>query len=469
MVELDGHSLDLATVVRIAHDREQVALAAGVRERMQAARDVVERVLARDDPAYGLTTSVGVRKRVRVRASESAEFNARLIADHRVATGPDAPRAVVRATLARLANGFAGGTAGVRHELAAHVVDLLNADDLPRVRLLGSAGMGDLASMADVGAHLLDGLPLAARESTAVLASNAFATGLGALALADGARFLEQQAVIAALELEALCANVSMLHPAIARVRPYRGLARVLGRLHAALEGSFLWQPGAARGLQDPLSFRGVPQILGAADDALSFACSQVEIELNASDDNPLVLLDEDRVISTGSYDVLALAQALDVARLALGPVLSSANERTIKLLQSPHSGLNDGLESREGFGCALSEYVWAAQALSTEARLLIAPVSCELASSSGAQGTEDRVTMAPLAARRLAEMLDLARKLAAIQLVIAAQAVELRGSTPLGAGTGALVRLARAHVPFLEAEQTIRPDLTTLVGALAG
>ncbi len=466
---LDGHSLTLADVVRVARSRQPVALSAASIERMGAARAVVERVLERGDLAYGLTTAVGVRKGVRVEAGASALFNARLIADHRVASGPDASEEVVRATLVRLANGLAAGTAGVRPALAERVVALLNANELPRVRLLGSVGMGDLAPMADVATRLADGFPLAAREGVALLASNAFSTALAALALDRCDRYLRLQARLGALELEALCANVTMLHPAIAEVRPYPGIARVLDRLRAALAGSFLWQPGAARSLQDPLSFRGLPQILGAADDAVSFALAQLAIELNASYDNPLVLITEDRVISTGNYDVLPLAQALDVARLALGPVISSANERTIKLMQSPHSGLSDGLESGPGFGCALSEYVWAAQALSTEARLLVAPVSPALASASGAQGIEDRVTMAPLAARRLDEMLELAGSLAAIQLVVAAQAVELRGSAPLGAKTAELVSLAREHVPFLTDEASIEPDLGPLAAALLG
>ncbi len=469
VLELDGRSLTLADLVRVARSHQPVALSRAAIERMHSARAVVERVLERGDAVYGLTRAVGVRKGVRVESGENATFNARLIADHRVGSGLDASEAVVRATLVRLANGFAAGAAGVRPELAERVVSLLNANDLPRVRLIGSVGMGDLAPMADVGAHIADGFPLAAREGVAILSTSSFSTALAALALDRCDRYLALQAKIGALELEALSANVTMLHPAIAVARPYAGIARVLERLHAALAGSFLWQPEAARALQDPLSFRDLPQILGAADDAVGFALSQLAIELNASTDSPLVLIDEDRVVSTGNYDVLPLAQALDIARLALGSVISSANERTIKLLQSPHSGLSDGLEAGPGWGCALSEYVWAAQALSTEARLLVAPVSHELASASGAQGIEDRVTLAPLAARRLDEMLELAAPLAAIQLVVAAQAVELRGSTPLGAETAELVTLAREHVPFLAADAAIVPDLAPLAAALQG
>ena len=466
-LELDGRSLSLAEVVQVACSHRPVALSHAAVERMRAARAVVERVLERGHAVYGLTTAVGVRTSVRVGAGENAIFNARLIADHRVGSGPDASEAVVRATLVRLANGFAAGAAGVRPELAERVVELLNANDLPRVRLIGSVGMGDLAPMADVGAHIADGFPLGAREGVAILSTSSFSTALAALALDRCDRYLTLQARLGALELEALSANVTMLHPAIAVARPYPGIARVLERLHAALAGSFLWQPGAARSLQDPLSFRDLPQILGAADDAVGFALSQLAIELNASTDSPLVLVEEDRVISTGNYDVLPLAQALDVARLALGPVISSANERTIKLMQSPHSGLADGLESGPGWGCALSEYVWAAQALATEARLLVAPVSHELGSASGAQGIEDRLTLAPLAARRLDEMLELAGSLAAIQLVVAAQAVELRGSAPLGAETAELVTLAREHVPFLAADSAIVPDIAPLAAAL--
>ena len=194
-------------------------------------------------------------------------------------------------------------------------------------------------------------------------------------------------------------------------MRPYAGLAESLARLRGLLEGSSLWEPGAARNLQDPLSFRGLPQLHGALRDALSFARGQLEIELNASQENPLVVPDEDRIVSVANFEILPLAAALDFLRIALAPALTTAAERLLKLLQGPLTGLPDGLAPRQGLAeNSLGEHGVTAQALTAEARLLAQPVSFELVTTTHAEGIEDRMTMAPLAARRLAEMVGARR-----------------------------------------------------------
>lgn len=467
-VVLDGRSLDTAAVVRVARDGARVELAPVAVEHMRACRAVVEAAVAAGEPVYGVTTGVGVRSRVAVAPAEMDAFNRRLISDHRVATGPPAPRDVVRATMVRLANSFASGTPGVRPELAALVVDALNAGVEPEVRLLGSAGQGDLAPMADLAADILDGFGLAAREGLAMLNSSAFSTGLAVLAAHDAERLLDSATVCAALDLEAFGANPSPLQEGIGRVRPYPGLLRVLADLRSALAGSVLWT-AAPRRLQDPLSFRNAAPILGAARDALAFTAGQVAIELNASQENPVVLADEARLVSCANYEMLPLSQALDVARIGLAPALTSANERLVKLLQAPHTGLTDGLQAPgTTHENGLSELAWTGQALAPEARLLAAPVSGETASSSQAEGIEDRVSMAPLSGRRTAEMCALGARLLAVGVVVSCQAVELRGARPLGAGTGRALAQVRALVPHLRAGESVHPDLDQ-VAALVG
>jgi len=448
-VTLTGYSLTVDELVRVARGGEPVELGGGVPERLAAGREVVLRALERNVPVYGLTTGVGVRKRTRVDRSAQPDFNRQLILDHRVGQGPPAPEPVVRAQTALIANGFARGTAGVRLELVCRVVDALNEGRLPPVRSLGSIGESDLPANADLAHGLVDGFPLEAKEGIALLNHSAYSTALSALALADTRRLLESLEVIAALDLEALGANLTLLHPAIALQRPFPGLRASLERLRALLEGSYLWDEAAARSLQDPLTFRTIPQVHGAARDALGFAGRQLEIELNASQENPLVVADEDRIVSVGNFDVLPLATALDVARIALAPVLTSASERAVKLLQAPLTGLPEGLATEAGRPeSALSELGVPVQAFAAEARLLAHPVSVETASTSHHEGIEDRVTLAPLGARRLAEMVVLAERLAAVELVVAAQAVDLRGRPRLGAGTGAAFRRARELVP---------------------
>jgi histidine ammonia-lyase len=460
-VVLRGSGLTMGDVVRVARDAEPVELAPEAVDRMRETRALVERAVARGDEVYGVTTGVGARKKIRVPLEEIPHFNRRLIENHRIGTGPDASPEVVRATMLRVANAFAKGTSGVRPEIAERIVRALNEGEQPRVRLLGSLGQGDLAPLADLAAELFADVELLAKEALGLLNSNSFSTGLAALALADAERLVSTLDVTGALDLEAFAANLTMLHPAIAEVRPYPGLLGALERLRGLLEGSYLWEEGAARNLQDPLTFRCLPQIHGATRDALEFAKAQLEIELNASQENPLVIPAEDRIVSVANFDVLPLAAALDFLRIALAPALTSACERLIKLLQGPLTGLPDGLAPRQGLvENSLGEFGVAAQALTAEARLLAQPVSYEVITSTHAEGIEDRITMAPLAARRLGEMVALGERLAAIGFTVAAQAIDLRQPPVLGAGTKRAHELVRGRVPFMGEGDPLPADL---------
>jgi len=460
-VVLSGDGLTVGDVVRVAREGTQVALAPEAVERMRETRALVERAVERGDEVYGLSTGVGARKKVRVPPEEIPAFNRALIDNHRVGTGPDASEEVVRATMLRVANALAKGTAGVRPEIAERLVSALNNGERPRVRLLGSLGQADLPALADLAHELFAEIDLGAKEGLALLNSNAFSTSLAALALADLERLLDGMDVAGALDLEAFAANVTLLHPAIGEVRPYPGIVFSLARFRELLEGSYLWEPDAARNLQDPLTFRCLPQVHGAVRDALAFTRGQVEIELNASQENPLVLPEEDRIVSVANFDVLPLAAALDFLRIALAPALTSACERAEKLLQGPLTGLPDALAPRQGLAeNSLGELGVTAQGLTAEARLLAHPVSFEVVSTTHAEGIEDRMTMAPLAARRLAEMVDLGERLVAIELVIACQAVDLRDPPRLGAGTTRARARVRELIPFMGEGDALPSDL---------
>jgi histidine ammonia-lyase len=273
---------------------------------------------------------------------------------------------------------------------------------------------------------------------------------------------LDAFTVGAALDWEGFAANTSPLHPAVAEARPYPGIVRRSARMRELLAGSYLWEPGAARNLQDPLTFRNAAGILGAVDDGLSYACAQLAIELNAAHENPLVVVAAPEVIiSVPNYEALPLAAALDFARIALVPAFSSAQERSVKLLQAPLTGLGTGLQEAEAESneCALSELAWAGQALMVEARSLAHPVSTETASTLLAEGIEDRITMAPLAARRLSEEVAVAEELLALVLVVAAQAIDVRGCRPLGRGTARAHAQVRERYAFVAAGESIGPD----------
>jgi histidine ammonia-lyase len=473
-ISLNGSDLTVTQVVAVARHGETVALAPEAIAAMRRSRAIVQDVLAGGEPVYGLTTGVGERKAYLLDPAERQRFNHRLVLNHRIAQGDVAPADVVRGAMLCLANSYAKGVTGVRPELAEMIVALLNEGFAPPVRRLGSIGQGDLGPMADLAHGLIirSGFEVAENEGLALVSSNAFTTAWACLATADAGALLAVFDVAGALDLEAFGANVACLHPVIEQTRPFPGLAATLHQLRLLLAGSYLWQPGAARFLQDPLTFRCLPQIHGAARDALGYVMNILQIELNSSQSNPVVVpagngpgTEQGRIVSVGNFDIGHLAAALDFLRIALAPVVTSANERAVKLLQAPYSGLPAGLAAGVGSpDDALAELAVAGQAITVEARTLAHPVSYELASSVKGEGIEDRATMAPLSARRLADMIALSARVAAIEFVVAAQAIDLRAPGQLGLGTGRAYRMIRELVPFTHADGTLPADLEPLV-----
>jgi len=470
-IVLNGSDLTVTQVVAAARHGEAVALAPEAIAAMRRSRAVVQEILARGEPVYGLTTGVGERKSYLLDPAERQRFNHRLVLNHRIAQGDAAPADVVRGAMLCLANSYAKGVTGVRAELAEMIVTLLNEGFAPPVRRLGSIGQGDLGPMADLAHGLItrSGFEVAENEGLALVSSNAFTTAWACLATADAEALLAVFDVAGALDLEAFGANLACLDPVIEQTRPFPGLAVTLHQLRLLLAGSYLWQPGAARFLQDPLTFRCIPHIHGAARDALVYVLNILQLELNSSQSNPVVVAPEARIVSVGNFDIGPLAAALDFLRVALAPVVTSANERAVKLLQAPFSGLPAGLAASAGSpDDALAELAVAGQAITVEARTLAHPVSYELASSVKGEGIEDRATMAPLSARRLADMIALCARVAAIEFVVAAQAIDLRSPGQLGLGTGRAYRMIRELVPFTQADGTLPADLEPLVELVA-
>jgi histidine ammonia-lyase len=467
-VVVTGRDLSRNALVRVARGDERVAIDRGATARMIETRAILEEVLAAGAPVYGSNTAVGVLKRVAFEGDEAVAYSNRVLRTHAIGQGPAAPTDVVRATMLRLANAFAEGSPGVRPALAERLVEALNDGATPSLRSLGSIGQADLAQMADLGLAVFADLPLLAGEGLAVLGSNAFATAAAALAVSDAERLLLTMEVAGALSLEGLAARLTLLDPAIGDVRPYPGLRASLERLGRLLAGSALHEPSTPRSLQDPLTFRNLPQVQGACRDVLAHADAQLAIELNASQGNPIVVATgaERRVISVANFEILPLAVALDYLRLVLASALAAAAERTVKLLETSWTGLPTGLTpSGDPSDPGLAYWGIAVQSLAAEARLLAQPVAHDVVSTAHAEGIEDRATHAPLAARRLAEQVALGERIAALELGAAAQAAELRGHR-LGAGTGLAHALAREAVPFLAAGDAV-PDAEPLVAAV--
>jgi histidine ammonia-lyase len=448
-VILTGRDLTLDDVVAVARRAAPVALAPEALERMRQSRALADATRQAGTPTYGLTTGLGVQKRVPV-AKDDVAFEWRQIVETRAGVGPLAPADVVRAAMVVFANQMAAGFTCMRPVLAERLAEALNRDVRPRVRSLGSIGASDLPPMADLVHEVFAGVDLAPGEGLALFNTSAFGTGRAALALADASRLLDAADVAGALSLEGFGANLTPLHRAVERARPDAVLARTLARLRDLLDGSYLWAEGAARNLQDPLTYRSTAPIQAAARTALEHALSLLDLELRCAQVNPVVSVEDGCIISASVYEVLALSAVLDYVRTALAGMLVAATERSMKLLDSLWSGLPTGLVPVPGPDLGLSILAITAESLTVEAGSLAQPVSFAVASSSGAEGIEDHATHLPLSGRRLAEQVELGEAIVAIELLVSAQAVDTRGVAPLGRGTAAACARIRAVVPPL-------------------
>jgi histidine ammonia-lyase len=475
--------LSIEDVAHVARDRRTVQLAAAALERIRRGRDVTEALLAEGERVYGLTTGVGALKRVSIGAPDQPAFNRLLLLSHRTGTGPPVPEEIVRAAMLAQLAGFARGRSGVRPQLAELLVGALNGGLAPRVRTVGSLGQSDLGPLADLAEALtgegewaseLDRLGLEPwrpidKEALAFVNSNAFTLGWTAVALADVPLLLDRFDEAAALTYEGMLGNVQALDPAIADARPVAGIAEAIARLRGLLEGGTLLGGDLQRDLQDPLTMRVVPQTHSAARVALEHCRSIVEAELVSSHDNPSISPDG-RALSNGNFDSVPYGVTIEYLRLALAHVVTASCERTNKLTDSGFTGLPTGLRdddasSEDGLGIV----AYGATAATAEVRLLAQPVTLEVPTTSTAEGIEDRVIPSTLAARRLAEMTQLSRYVAAAELYLAAQAVDLRGrSDELGAGTRRAYDLVRTHAPRRAPGEPPLADLGALEAALA-
>jgi histidine ammonia-lyase len=489
---LNGDGLTVDRVLAVSRRRALVTLDPTALMRVRAARDVVDRVLASGEAVYGLNTGLGSLARNYIPLEKISEFSFATVADQVASYGRPLQTDVVRAMMLSRINGMLKAGVGVRRELIELLVALLNAGIHPIVRMVGSVGQGDLSEMADIGKVLigrgfaeyegetlagedalrragLEPIRLGPKEALGLISANGVTMGRGSLVLVDAADLIDSLQIAAALSIEAFVGNLSIIHPAADRVRPHTGQATASSRLRELLEDSDLWRPGAARNLQDPLSIRCVPQTHGAVYDALSVARGMMEIELNSAGDNPLVLIEEDAIVSVGNFDVASLAMAFDYLRLGIAHAAQVANERVQKLLWSHFSGLPTGLAQREGVTGGLRPLGRSFAALASEARFLANPVSLEYRGQL-AEGVEDHASMAPLAVSLSSSLVSLSHRLIALELIVAAQAIDLRGGRErLGKGTSRAYAVVREYAGTLVDETDWNADVEGLALLVGG
>lgn len=467
ILEMTGFSLTLDQIVAVSRQGKKITIGPRAFENMRRGRQALEAAIARGERIYGATTSVGPKTSSKISQSDAVEFNRRLLRVHNAGHGPIASDEIVRATLLVLLNSLASGRTGVRPLLAQVIVDALNSNRSIAMHVWGSMGQSDMSSMADIALALFGDMELLAGEALALLNSSAMSTAMAALAAVDLEHLLRFSTLVSALSMEAYAAHPSIVSAVALESRPLEGL-RAQGRaIRHYLDGSYLLETGGPRNHQDPLCFRSLPMVQGAAHDSLTFALKQIVLELNASQGNPVFSIEDGDWAAVANFDMVSLCMALDIARLGFAPLVTSSTERVAKLVDATWSGLAAGLIEEDGVGApGFNGVALFHKAITSEARLLMAPLAGELASSSHSNGVMDRASLAALGARRAAELCLIGKSIIAMELMVAAQAVELRGRLPLGRSTGKLlnfVRQAIAHSAAGQRPPNVQPLLSHL------
>jgi len=447
----DGTGLSITRIAELSRSAGVVDLSAQAWERVAASRAIVERHLAAGTTIYGTNTGIGSQKDVAVSAAYLADFSNRMIiSEASDFPGPAAADPAVRAALVVLINNIAGGCTGVRPELAQRLLALYAAPRMPTVRLDTSFGTADLTplsqlSIAVLGLSLDERAPvlptrfdLAPKESVSLIDNNSFALGSGALVLADVERLLLAFDLAAATALEGFRGGLRPHVEKAAGGFRGEGQARSRRNLFGFLSGSRLHRADQARFLQDPLSFRSITQINGAAYEVWFWTKAQFEAELNSSADNPLVDLESGELFTSSSMVSLLPAMSMDTLRQALAKVAIQSMERALKLQSPPFTGLPVGLAqdgAADGGVVSINlNYIGAARMGSLLAAA--APVALHYVGHT-ADGVEDVTSLLPLSVRQSETLLDRAWETVALELAIAVWAMARRRLAVADIGAG--------------------------------
>jgi len=484
-ITLDGSSLTIEKVVAIARFNEKVELAPAALERIKICRAMLEEKLAAREIMYGTNTGIGEFSEKILNDDQVKEFQKYLIYNHAAGIGDPAPVEHVRAALAGRINVHAHGNSGCRPEITQTLVEMLNKGVTPVVCQKGSVGAsGDLAPMAQAALLLMgegeaffngERLPgaeamkragilvpgLQARDGLAAINGSNLLTAISALNLYDMERFLRQAEIAAAMSIEALLGNMKPYNTKLHELRGFGGAVQSAQNIMKMINGSDLTTGKMKTKVQDAYSMRSTPQVIGAARDAIAYARSQVEIELNGVGDNPIFVPELKLTLTGANFQGTPVALPMDMAGAAITMVCVLA-ERRLNRLTNPalSQGLPDFLAHEPGFysGLMLSQYT--ADHLIVEQRILSTPASIQ--SIPAAADQEDFVSMGMNTALKNTQILDNAYGVLGIEFMAAAQALDFREFQP-GKGTQAARETIRKHVQHLEVDRPLYPDHNTM------
>ena len=487
MVVITGSGLTIEKIIRVARFNEKVKLHPKAVERINICREMLEKKVKAKEIMYGVNTGIGEFSEVVLDENQTKDFQKYLIYNHAAGIGDPAPIEYVRGAMLGRINVHAHGNSGVRLEITQTLVDLLNKGVTPFVCQKGSVGAcGDLAPMSQIALLMMgEGkayykgklmpakeamdkarIPvpgLQARDGLATINGSNVLTAMSAIFLYDADRWLKQAEIAAAMSLEALKANMKPYTRLLHEVRGFKGAVRSAESINKIVAGGDLKEGRVKCKVQDAYSMRSTPQVIGAAHDALAYARSQVEIELNGVGDNPIFFPDKGIQISGANFQGSPVAVPMDMAGYCI-TMVSILSERRLNRLNNPalSVGLPAFLTKGAGMfsGLMLSQYT--ADMQITEQKLLSTPAS--IMSIPAAADQEDFVSMGMNTAIKNFQILDNANGILGIEFMAAAQALDFRKEEySFGKGTQTAKDVIRKHVEFLDIDRPLYNDHTNM------
>ncbi|MDI6694650.1 MAG: aromatic amino acid ammonia-lyase [Anaerolineales bacterium] len=480
-IVVDGSGLTLDKLVRVARGGEKVELHPDALERIKVCRAMLEEKIQAHEIMYGVNTGIGEFSEVVLTDEQVQQFQRYLIYNHAAGIGEPAPIEYVRAAMLGRVNVHAHGNSGCRPEITLTLIEMLNRGVTPVVCQKGSVGAcGDLAPMAQLALLLMgegeafyqgQRLPgrvalekagisipgLQARDGLAAINGSNLLTAMSALHLYDMNRWLKQAEIACAMSLEALYANMKPYDVRLHQLRGFPGAIRSARAIMKCIDGSDLVTGKFKTKVQDAYSMRSTPQVIGAAHDAIAYARSQVETELNGVGDNPIFLPEYKLTLTGANFQGSPVSLPMDMAGAAI-TMVCVLSERRLNRLTNPalSVGLPAFLTKGAGMfsGLMLSQYT--ADSLIVEQRILSMPASIQ--SIPAAADQEDFVSMGMNTAIKNAQILDNAYGVLGIEFMAAAQALDFREFTP-GLGVQAAHRVIRKYVEHLEEDRPLYPD----------
>lgn len=489
MICIDGNTLTLDDVIQVARFGEKVTIADTAKENVKKSRRYIDQLVADEKVVYGITTGFGKFSDVHISGEETELLQKNLIMSHACGTGPLFSEDTVRAIMLLRANALSKGFSGIRLETVQALLDMLNTGVHPAIPEKGSLGAsGDLAPLAHMvlplmgmgeawyKGQLMDGgealkkaglspVVLTSKEGLALINGTQVLTGVGALAAYDAKKLSTLCDIAAALTGEALTCITDAYRPELHALRPHKGQMSTAENLRKILADSKRTTLQGQVRVQDAYSLRCVPQIHGASKDALDFVLEKIAIEINSVTDNPIILADLDMAISGGNFHGQPMALPFDFLGIAVAELANVAERRIERLVNPQLSGLPAFLTSNGGLNSGFMIAQYAAASLVSENKILAHPASVDSIPSSANQ--EDHVSMGTIAARKARDICDNASRVLAIELVSAAQAVELSGDSKglgLGAGTSVAYACVREKVTHLDKDRVMYKDFDAVL-----